>query len=124
MDSVFDKKKKKEEPKSGAETITTAAGGVTAREKAAREGSAGTTAEDMVRSQAREKAQQATGAARLQESEANKGAYAGLGLADRAAAERMVRSGEAKTRDEAAGMIRKKRQPKSSASTQADALEK
>jgi hypothetical protein len=66
-----------------------------------------------------------TGAGRLQEAEASKGSYAGLGLADRAAAERMVRSGEAKDRDEAAGMIRKRKAPpKPPAAVQAGALEK
>ena len=76
------------------------------------------------RARAREASKQAVGAANLQARSANEGSYAGLGLADRAAAERMVRSGEAKTRDEAASLIKKRKQPKSSAGGQADALEK
>jgi len=70
---------------------------------------------------AREKA---TGAAAAQERAANEGSYAGLGLADRAAAERLIRSGEAKTQDEAAGIIKKRKAKPTTAGAQAKALEK
>jgi hypothetical protein len=110
-------KVKKKKPEASTETTTDAPTAV------GRENLQRSTAEGD-RARARQSSLQATGAARLQEASANAGSYAGLGLAERAAAERMVRSGEAKTRDEAAGMLRKKKQPKQSASEQADALEK
>lgn len=115
MDEVLKKKKP-------TESTSAATEGVTSREKAGREGSS--TIEDINRARARQGDLDATATGRLQEAEANKGAYGGLGLADRARAERMVRSGEAKDRDEAAGKIRKERQPKQSAGEQANSLSK
>lgn len=110
---------KKKKP---TESTSAATEGVTAQEQAERKGQ--TTVADLKRQQAREALKQATGVANLQASEASKGAYGGLGGGDRALAERMVRSGEAKTRDEAAEMIRKRRQPKESAGGQAKSLSK
>jgi hypothetical protein len=112
-----------EPKKKPTESTSAATTGPSAREKAAREGSS--TVEDVTRARAREAELQATGSARLQESEGNKGAYGGLGLADRSRAERMVRSGEAKTRDEAAAKIKSEKQPKRPpAAVQAQALSK
>jgi hypothetical protein len=83
------------------------------------------THEAVAKATEREKTLQATGAARLQESEANKGAYGGLGLSERSRAERMVRNGEAKDRDEAAAKIKAEKEPKRPpAAVQAKALAK
>jgi hypothetical protein len=109
--------KKMEDEEASKKTL-----GPSARESEAAQGR-GTT-EDIIQANARKEAGKATATQGLQDREANKGSYSGLGLADRAAAERMVRNGEAKDRDEAAASIKKRRQPKASAATQAGALEK
>lgn len=117
------RKQEEEESKKRSTAATTAAEAPTARTAAERRGQG--TPEDVERTKAREAAAKATGVSNLQEAEANKGAYAGLGLGERSQADRMVRSGEAKTRDEAAAMIRKRKMKKKqpSAGTQAGALE-
>lgn len=63
---------------------------------------------------------EATGAANAQERASEAGTYGGLSIGERGQADRMVRSGEAKSRDEAAGIIKKRKTPP--AAKQAEAL--
>lgn len=109
-----------EEPKKKKPSIT---GNVT-EATAARNKNLQTQGAEGDRARAREATLNATGAARMQEASANKGTYAGLGLAERAQAERMVREGKAKDREDAAGQIRGAKKPKPSSAEQAKALSK